>query len=356
MTIVNGAKPPVVHTSRIDPQNVDKLVGEGPLARANELLRLLELTNIPLYLVGDSGTGKTATMRALLVAYAKKHGVPAYYVQLSAEDTKTSMLMGLRLVNGTLMAVDGLLAQAAQEDAIVGVDEITHSTLQMLLMFNAIDGNSSVISIGDKSISASKLKIIYGSNLSNHAGNIKVPQSFANRVLAYPFDYPSPDDEAKIIESLTRKKLLEFAGTKTQIPIPASIYKYIARYISENRTHEYPLSSRNGAHACAYMHIARVHAISKDPSLVGKIDSYFTSGQNIEAIRQRIVERILGRKAVSTTDLQKPEITSFISFISELGVNKFREIVQMSMGVYIDIAGLELANEATRQKLITSII
>ena len=49
-----------------------------------------------------SGSGKSIIAMNLARQYALAKNVPAYYVQLSPEQTKTSLILGLRLENGSL--------------------------------------------------------------------------------------------------------------------------------------------------------------------------------------------------------------------------------------------------------------
>jgi len=330
----------------LDVNKVPRVVGEGPRERMKKLYLYLTETNIPLYLIGDSGTGKTLTMQNLLKAYAKQYNVPAYYFQLSPEDTKTSVFIGLRLMDGSLVPFDGVMAKAARENAIVGIDEITHSTMQMLLMLNSIDASgNSVISIGDKSIDASGLKVIYGSNRVNHSGNIRVPPSFANRVIGVPFDYPSFNDEVVIAKATAAT---QYSG-KSQLDIPDSVVRYLVSYMSTNRSSDWPLSTRNIAHAMIMMHLE-----PKKPD--GTIDDYFTRGTNLESLRKTITERILQKQIVDISVMQKPEIQEFVRYVSRIGVPTFREIVKISTGFYIDIDGTELGAQSTRQKIMNGII
>lgn len=335
----------VMNTALLDTSKIPPLVGRNAKLRLNELWRILTQTTIPIYCVGDSGTGKTLTMKNLAKEYSSRMGVPAYYVQLSAEDTKTSVIVGLRLQNGSLVPIDGVLAIAAQQNAIVIFDEITHSTSNMLLMFNSIDGGESVITIGDRRIDASGVKILYGSNRSSHVGNIRIPQSFANRVITFPFEYMEPQEEAQIAKDTAARKYVN-----GQLTLPDSFYLYLANYVNDMRTPEWPLSARNIAHAAVLTQIELNRA--KGPV---KTDPYFTQGSNVESIRRTISERILG-KINSTTDMQSQPIVDFLTTVSTIGKDKFVEIVKMSMSFYCDLDGAEIIGEQHRTKIGSSII
>src|SRR6267142_2292943 len=267
--------------TKLDLNKVPPLVGKMPKERASELYKLLMQTNIPLYLLGNSGTGKTLTGKNLVKFYCNRQSkllgrdVPGYYLQLSQDDTKSSVFVGLRMMNGSLIPFDGLVARVAQEGGILFVDEITHSTENMILMFNAIDGGDSVITIGDRIIDASNLKIIYGSNRSNHGGNIRVPPSFANRVIGYPFEYPGLEDETEISLATAQAKL-----TSKTLNIPRSVARYISAFVIANRSNEWPLSSRNVAHALVMLELEK-----KDP--LATTSKYFIGSSNNESLRRQ---------------------------------------------------------------------
>src|SRR5260221_937537 len=197
-----------VNTHTLNLNKVPKIVGTEQKAKLALLYMMLEENDVPLYLTGDSGSGKTALGQRLAKEWSQRNSVPAYYVKVSQDDTKTSLMLGFQLVDGSTKLVDGLLAKAARQKAFVFIDELTHSTTDLILSLNAFDGAESVITVGEESIDATGMKIIYGSNLSSHAGNIRLPQSFANRVLPIPFDYPNAADEYEISMEVIRKSLV----------------------------------------------------------------------------------------------------------------------------------------------------
>ncbi len=340
-TSLNGKVFTSANTALLDKSRVPTLVGKEAKERASYLYRILTQSTIPLYLIGDSGTGKTMTMLTLLKAYSDKYQVPAFYFQLAPEDTKTSVFMGLRPMNGSMIPVDGIMAIAASENGIVGIDEVTHSTQSMLLMLNALDGVNSTIAIGDRSVDASGLKVIYGSNMSNVGGNIRIPATWANRVLGIPFGYPNFEDEVEISKAAAKSK---FKGLLT---VPDSVYKFIASFAIATRTSDWPLSSRNISHAIVMCELERKRNAT--------MDSYFSKG-NQDALRKIITERILGKAIDDVAIMQNPEILDFLKYVSSIGVERFREIIKIAFNFYVDLDGTELTGTSQRQKMISGII
>jgi MoxR-like ATPase len=342
MRNVSSAQSLQVHSALLNLKKVPELVGTDSRKRAADCAYILTDTNIPLYMVGDSGTGKTVTGQWLCKRWAEQYDVPAYYHKLSQEDTKTATMLGLRMVNGSLQVVDGLLARAARENAIVFLDEITHSTTNMILMLNAFDGAESVITIGDEIIDASGMKIMYGSNKSSHAGNIRVPQSFLNRALTIEFDYPGRDDEIAIAKAICLKDS-RVGGLRAT---PDAAIKYVTALIRELRpiNKAFPFSVRNIAKICLYL-----DSIAYRSKVTG-IDKTFQGGANSEATKRRMTLRIAGTQAQSTDQIVAGEIRQFIEYASKVGVDKFREIVLAGLGLNADAEGLEFDDEPLRTK------
>jgi hypothetical protein len=342
-----------VHSALLDIRKVPPTVGEKQRARANEILQLIENTDIPIYLIGPSGSGKSQTGKRVAAVYGYRHKVPVYYVQLSQEDTKSSIIIGHRMVNGTLTVVEGVIAEAARKSGIVFLDEITHSTEQMLLTLNSLDGHESVITIGDKRVDVKGLKVIYGSNDSSHSGNIKVPPSFANRVIPYKFNYPEWDEELSIGIELAKRNIKGNA-----INTPKCVLAFFTSFIREIRKDSYPLSIRNIAHAAILFHFATV--INQNANVRrGITDDHFKDLQNNEPRVLKIASRILNQSFTQIKDVNSllvPEVLDFIDFVSRIGVEQFKEKTLQAINYYVDMEGLDIFDIATRQQIITNII
>lgn len=374
----------------LDIKKVPDVVGDKPKEQLREILRLLNLTTFPILLVGDSGTGKSQLMKSAVKywtiqeterrkkrlfekvgkkaasqysdAILSEYGltingddlfVPGYYVQLSRDETKTSLFLGNRMIEGTYKTVKGLMAIVAEQHAIVAIDEIGHATHSILTLFNAFDGKESIIAVGDQLIDASGMKIIYGANHSSHAGNVKLPQSFVNRVLSMNFDYPGMQDEFEISKSVAERNYL---GALT---LHDSVGKYLLAFIREIRKPgTYPLSARNVARGIVLCQIAlALYEKSDNKKLIDErhIDDYFLHGNNLEALRRLITKRILGREAIDTATLQSNEITQFLVAVSKIGVDRFKEIMLQMINFHVDSEGLELFDD-TKNQILGSLI
>lgn len=216
--------------TQLDLQQIPKIVGEDGTQLLARCYAVLEHTRWPLYIVGPSGSGKSIIAMNLARQYALAKNVPAYYVQLSPEQTKTSLILGLRLENGSLAVKNGVVADCMERGGIIIVDEATHSVQEILLMFNSILDRTSVTAIGDKMIYAHEdFRIVFCSNDSRYSGNVKLPQSFAQRLVSFYFDYPTAEDEFLIVEQIVAEEC------RANDVVPVSLKRYIIELMREVR-------------------------------------------------------------------------------------------------------------------------
>lgn len=331
--------------SHLDPEHVPDLVGEGPQNRLKQCVRLLTNTAWPLYLAGPSGSGKTLMAMNIAKTYAQVNGVPAYYVQLSPEMTKTSLILGLRLVDGSLRVVDGVVAECMRTGGIIIVDEAAHTTHELLLMFNSILDRTSVTSVGDRIIySAETFRIVFCSNDSGYAGNVRLPQSFAQRMVALHFDYPDFETELAITLRISEDEC------KLPLEIPDSVARYIVATVRMVRSSQYPLSARNAAIILVLLNLAERKPTGMSP--------YFLDEDTAEAKRRAAAERILQRdsESLSLEDLLHSEVSTFMEFVSSVGVPTFREIFLSGLMYHLDVDGLELNQDTVRNAIANTII
>lgn len=314
--------------STLDFSNVPSIVGNEPIKFFKQGYKIIKRTNWPLYITGPSGSGKSIIAMNIAKKYASEMNVPAYYVQLSPEQTKTSLILGLRLKNGSLEAVNGVVAECMEQGGIIVIDEATHSTQEMLLMFNSILDRTSVTSIGDKTVvSKSTFRIIFCANDSKYSGNVKLPQSFAQRLVGMYCDYSSFEDEVAIVNQMLEDEYDD------QITVPQPVIKYIVSLMRELRSDDYPLSVRNSSIATVLLQIVP----KKKASRVTEDDTYFTSGSNVESVRRVIANRIFNGKVRDVGQLNGKEMAQFTRYVTRVGVDNFRKIILQAFMYYLDV-------------------
>ena len=331
--------------STLDFSNIPSVVGKEPIEFYKQGYKVVARTNWPLYITGPSGSGKSIIAMNIAKKYAEKASVPAYYVQLSPEQTKTSLILGLRLKNGSLEAVNGVVAECMENGGIIVIDEATHSTQEMLLMFNSILDRTSVTSIGDKTIvSKDTFRIIFCSNDSKYSGNVKLPQSFAQRLVGMYCDYPSWEDEIEIVNKILEDEY------DAQMNVPQPVIRYIVSLLRELRKESYPLSVRNGSIATVLLQIAQKKKLAD----VTHDDVYFTSGPNVESVRRVIANRIFNGNVKSVEQLNGKEMAQFTRYATCVGVDKFRDIMLQAFMYYLDLDmgfyDIGLVKEQLKQK------
>lgn len=308
--------------TQLDLQQIPKIVGEDGTQLLARCYAVLEHTRWPLYIVGPSGSGKSIIAMNLARQYALAKNVPAYYVQLSPEQTKTSLILGLRLENGSLAVKNGVVADCMERGGIIIVDEATHSVQEILLMFNSILDRTSVTAIGDKMIYAHEdFRIVFCSNDSRYSGNVKLPQSFAQRLVSFYFDYPTAEDEFLIVEQIVAEEC------RANDVVPVSLKRYIIELMREVRSNTYPLSVRNAAIAVV---LCNLELLRRPEWRQTMIDSYFYDNRNVESIKRYLAKRVLGCEAASVTDLTDRRIMELEQALSAIGILTFKEIILQS--------------------------
>lgn len=314
--------------STLDFTHVPRVVGKEPNEFYKQGYNIVKRTNWPLYITGPSGSGKSVIAMNIARRYSQKVGVPAYYVQLSPEQTKTSLILGLRLKNGSLEAVNGVVAECMENGGIIIIDEATHSTQEMLLMFNSILDRTSITSIGDKTVvGKDTFRIIFCANDSKYSGNVKLPQSFAQRLVGMYCDYPSWEDEVKIVNRILEDEY------DSQMFVPQPVIKYIVSLMRELRKENYPLSVRNGSIATVLLQLqpkTKAQEVTQD-------DPYFTSGANVESVRRAIAKKILNSPVQDSSQLNTGEVAEFTRYVTRVGLDRFREIILQSFMYYLDL-------------------
>ncbi len=329
-------------------ERIPKLTGEDAKGRFKQIYALLESTTWPVYLVGPSGSGKSLMAMNLAKYYAKKNNKKAYYVQLSPDQTKTSLILGLRLKDGSLVPERGIVAKAMAEGAIIVVDEAPHACQELLLMFNSICDRTSVTAIGDDSVVADdSFRIIFAGNTSNYAANNKLPQSFAQRMIAFNFDYPSIEDETEIASKMFKE---EFKGEQD---MPKEVCKYITSIIREVRDERFPLSVRNISASMMLLSVAPKAEIDEESvnTLVNEI-----GGENVESFVKRSYNLLYQTTPSNVGTMREDKgLFRLFEYIAKVGKDNFTDSILSGAMYHLDLEGFDFDIDEIKSKLRASI-
>lgn len=212
-----------------------KLVGMKVEVR--EALRTLRRGD-PIIFYGPTGNGKTLAAWEVAKDLEKELKVPIVYLQLYPEMTKNSLIGGETIKGGSIVVEEqAILKLGCGDGAIFIVDECTHTTEPVLLSFNSLIEEPYSTVVGDRIYKLSKsTRFIFCGNTPDHAGNIHLPISFANRVYVIKTGMPDRNTLCKI-------------GKEASPDVPSGILGFIAGIVEKTHEPSFPISPRNVAAA-----------------------------------------------------------------------------------------------------------
>lgn len=219
-----------------------KLIGMDH--KVNMVLSTIERRQ-PALLYGPTGNGKTMIAWEAAEAYAKSTDIPIVYLQLYPEMTKNSLIGGETIKDGSIVVEEQALLKmggTGKGGAMFIVDECTHTTEPVLLSFNSLIEEPYSTVIGDKVCKLDqKSRFIFCGNTPDHAGNIHLPISFANRVFIIPTDLPDKKILCAIGEEVNKESGLPVGKGK----LPKALIEFFADIIVKTHEPSFPISPRN---------------------------------------------------------------------------------------------------------------
>jgi len=192
-------------------------------------------------LYGPTGNGKTMIAWEAAKEYSAKENLPIVYLQLYPEMTKNSLIGGETIENGSIIIKEQaiLTMGGVGHGAIFIVDECTHTTEPVLLSFNSLIEIPYSTVIGHKICELDeKTRFIFCGNSPDHAGNVHLPISFANRLFIINTDLP----DEKVLCAIGKEADSESTPKGS---LPKELIEFFADIIIKTHEPSFPISPRN---------------------------------------------------------------------------------------------------------------
>jgi hypothetical protein len=159
----------------------------------------------PVCLYGPTGTGKTIAGWEAAVMVAEQLHNEVVYIQMYPEITKSVLIGGETIKNGNIVVDTGPIIKMGGSEtphgAVFFIDEATHATEPAILGLNSlIEAPFQTVVGAQVHKMHADTRFLFAGNTPDHAGNVELPASFANRLYVIDFPTPEEDDLRAIID------------------------------------------------------------------------------------------------------------------------------------------------------------
>lgn len=208
-----------VNQNHVDPNFLPKEVKYEDNKKILEQVAVAISFNMPVLLMGETGTGKTSLVRHI----AFKTDNAFVRVNHNGGTTVEDLVGRWTIQDGQTVWVDGLLVMAAKKGYFFLADEINASGAEINFIYHQLLDDDARIVLAEKGdevvIPHPNFRFFAGMNPpTEYAGTKELNKALMSRFIVVKTDFPAPDIEAKILVSRTgipeedAKRMVESAG------------------------------------------------------------------------------------------------------------------------------------------------
>ena len=169
-----------------------------PLADECAIFEHAHRQNLPLLLKGPTGSGKSRFVEAM----AHRLGRPLVTVACHDETSAVDLLGRYLVRGGDTVWLDGPVARAVREGAILYLDEIAEARPDVIVVIHPLSDHRRTLTVDhhDEVIPAAEgFTLVVSFNPGYQRGLKELKPSTRQRFVALAFDYPDADIESEII-------------------------------------------------------------------------------------------------------------------------------------------------------------
>lgn len=194
----------------------NQIVGQE---KAKKHLRVAMKANLPVLIVGETGTGKTSIIREL----AKEDGKKFVRIPITGETTPDDLVGSMQLENGSTSWVDGILVWALKQGHYVAIDEINMALPETLAVLQSLfddDGKLVITQHEGESVRPQNGARVFATMnpVAEYAGTKELNKALVSRCIVLEMTYPEAEVEVQIIQQKcdikesTARKIVDFGN------------------------------------------------------------------------------------------------------------------------------------------------
>lgn len=209
-----------VNKNTVDPSFLPKEISFEDNKKTLEQVAVAISFNMPVLLIGETGTGKTSLVRH--IAFKTKNA----FVRVNHNGgTTVEDIVGRWIINqsGETVWVDGILVEAMKKGYWFLADEINAAGAEINFIYHSLLDDDNRVLLAEKGnevvIPHENFRFFGGMNPpTEYAGTKELNKALLSRFIVVKTDFPAPDVEAKILTERTglpklhAERMVETAG------------------------------------------------------------------------------------------------------------------------------------------------